>query len=245
MFSEEKFYIHYKNKPYHFIGIAKNSETMEEFVVYECLYENKVAKLWVRPRKMFEERVSIEGQQVPRFRPSTRDEAFALCQHMRDNQNTHQLSLIAMPSQAFEAYQQQSILDYADNKVKAGNWPADDSLERSRREFHILLPHGLNTPNHFIFNIVNNVTGISVGAVWLKVEERQSFIYDFLIFENMRAKGLGRAALRLIEKKASELGAHKIALHVFGFNTHARALYESAGFETANVSMQKNLVSKT
>jgi hypothetical protein len=47
--------------------IAKNSETLEEMVVYEALYENDMSKYWVRPASMFEEIVEINGQKVPRF----------------------------------------------------------------------------------------------------------------------------------------------------------------------------------
>lgn len=62
-----KLYRHYKNKPYKVHGIAKHSETLEELVVYETLYDNPTAKLWVRPRRMFEEHVSVAGCDVARF----------------------------------------------------------------------------------------------------------------------------------------------------------------------------------
>ncbi|HSW89277.1 MAG TPA: DUF1653 domain-containing protein [Patescibacteria group bacterium] len=52
---------------YHVIGVAKHSETKEDLVVYECLYENELSKLWVRPLKMFQEDVIIDGKTVPRF----------------------------------------------------------------------------------------------------------------------------------------------------------------------------------
>ena len=48
--------------------VAKHSETKEDFVVYETLYENAVAKFWVRPLTMFEEIVDVRGERVPRFR---------------------------------------------------------------------------------------------------------------------------------------------------------------------------------
>jgi ribosomal protein S18 acetylase RimI-like enzyme len=53
-----KFYRHYKDKPYRYLGVAKHSESLEDVVVYECLYPNDLAILWVRPRKMFEEMVN-------------------------------------------------------------------------------------------------------------------------------------------------------------------------------------------
>jgi hypothetical protein len=60
-------YRHYKGEKYRVIGIAKHSETLEELVVYEALYDNKESKLWVRPKKMFLENIEIDGRLVPRF----------------------------------------------------------------------------------------------------------------------------------------------------------------------------------
>lgn len=66
-----KRYRHYKNKElYKVIGIARHSETLEEFVIYEALYDSPEFgphSLWARPRGMFEEDVEYEGMQVPRF----------------------------------------------------------------------------------------------------------------------------------------------------------------------------------
>ena len=47
--------------------VAKQSETLEDMVVYEALYENDMSKFWVRPLSMFEEIVEINGKKVPRF----------------------------------------------------------------------------------------------------------------------------------------------------------------------------------
>ncbi len=47
--------------------LAKHSETLEDMVVYECLYENERSKFWVRPSSMFTEIVTIDGNEVPRF----------------------------------------------------------------------------------------------------------------------------------------------------------------------------------
>ena len=61
-------YEHYKSgKKYQVLGVAKHSETLEDMVVYEALYENEVSKLWVRPLDMFLEEVEAEGKKVQRF----------------------------------------------------------------------------------------------------------------------------------------------------------------------------------
>lgn len=60
-------YQHYKGNFYRVLGVAKHSETLEEMVVYECLYDNPQSKLWVRPLKMFLESVIVDGTKISRF----------------------------------------------------------------------------------------------------------------------------------------------------------------------------------
>ncbi len=61
-------YLHYKGNKYKVLGIAKHSETLEELIVYRTLYNNPLAKLWVRPKHIFEEMVQINGKITPRFK---------------------------------------------------------------------------------------------------------------------------------------------------------------------------------
>lgn len=60
-------YRHYKGKFYKVLGIVKHSETLEDMVLYETQYKNDLGKMWVRPRKMFDEIVTVKGKQMPRF----------------------------------------------------------------------------------------------------------------------------------------------------------------------------------
>jgi hypothetical protein len=61
-------YQHYKGKNYIVRDLARHSETLEWLVVYECLYENPEAKIWVRPLGMFLENITLDGVVKPRFR---------------------------------------------------------------------------------------------------------------------------------------------------------------------------------
>ena len=64
-------YQHFKGNLYEVIGIAHHSETLEELVVYKALYNSEefgLNSLWVRPKKMFTENVTVEGKEMPRFR---------------------------------------------------------------------------------------------------------------------------------------------------------------------------------
>jgi cyclomaltodextrinase len=58
-------YRHFKGKNYKVVMIAKHSETLEDYVVYQALYGEK--GMWVRPLAMFEETVKIDGDIVKRF----------------------------------------------------------------------------------------------------------------------------------------------------------------------------------
>ena len=60
-------YKHYKGKIYEVIGVAKHSETLEKMVVYKATYQDEGKNLWVRPLKMFVEKVTVEGVEKPRF----------------------------------------------------------------------------------------------------------------------------------------------------------------------------------
>lgn len=64
-------YQHFKGNLYEVIGVAHHSETLEELVVYKALYDSAdfgPDSLWVRPKKMFMESVTVDGKDIPRFR---------------------------------------------------------------------------------------------------------------------------------------------------------------------------------
>jgi hypothetical protein len=58
-------YRHYKGPEYEVLFEARHSETEEVLVVYRQLYGEH--GLWVRPKAMFVETVTVDGEVVPRF----------------------------------------------------------------------------------------------------------------------------------------------------------------------------------
>lgn len=58
-------YRHYKGQLYDVIGTARNSETLEDMVIYKALYGDY--DTWVRPFDMFMEDVVINGKSQKRF----------------------------------------------------------------------------------------------------------------------------------------------------------------------------------
>lgn len=60
-------YRHYKQKYYKLHRIVKHSETLDDLVYYECLYDNNGNQFWVRPSELFFGSVDMNGKSVPRF----------------------------------------------------------------------------------------------------------------------------------------------------------------------------------
>ena len=61
----ERYFRHFKGGKYRLWHIAKDSETQERMVVYQALYGKH--GYWVRPERMFFERVTRDDHTFPRF----------------------------------------------------------------------------------------------------------------------------------------------------------------------------------
>lgn len=61
----ERYFRHFKGNEYRLCNIAKDSESEQRMVVYQALYGNH--DFWVRPEKMFFERIIRYGKDFPRF----------------------------------------------------------------------------------------------------------------------------------------------------------------------------------
>jgi predicted GNAT family acetyltransferase len=114
-------------------------------------------------------------------------------------------TLLPMSQPEFDLFLERSIPEYAEDKVRAGNWTEAESLERSRREFEELLPQGLNTSDNFLYTLYNDDKE-AAGMIWIKVDQTSAFIYEVYIEEKFRGRGFGKSIMLLLEEKAREMG---------------------------------------
>ncbi len=77
--NSDRYFQHFKGGLYKLLLIAKDSETMEQVVVYQAMYGK--SDIWVRPEKNFFSIVNNNGEEVPRFRELTKEEF--LCLHQK------------------------------------------------------------------------------------------------------------------------------------------------------------------
>jgi GNAT superfamily N-acetyltransferase len=155
------------------------------------------------------------------------------------------IRLEPMSAAELAAYLARSIPAYAASHVRTGEWSEAGSLERSRTEHERLLPDGVATADHCLRTIVDATNGRRVGEVWYHVrrdgDRPQVWIYWIGIDPEFRRRGYAEATFHVVEDEARRLGAVRIALHVFGDNPGARALYSKLGYVATNVVMAKTL----
>lgn len=153
------------------------------------------------------------------------------------------VSLRPMTEGELRAFLDASIPRYAEAHVGAGQWAAEEALERSRVEHERLLPQGVATPDNFLRSVLDETTGTRVGELWYAVRREtlrpQVFVYWVGIEPAFRRHGYASAVLREVEAEARRLRADRVALHVFGNNVGARRLYGRLGYSETNVLMAK------
>jgi ribosomal protein S18 acetylase RimI-like enzyme len=155
------------------------------------------------------------------------------------------IELVPITEDEYQDWLRLSAAEYAENKVRAGNWPASEAPRLIKETVARMLPDGLATNDQYIFDIRDQGLGKNVGVVWLSImrdgPRPWAYISDIVIHEEFRRKGYGEQAMYVLEEKARSLGLFKIDLDVFGHNHPARALYEKMGYMITNIKMSKVL----
>ena len=152
--------------------------------------------------------------------------------------------LVPMQREMFGAFAAGANNSYAHNQVLAGCMALDEAQAKAVAMVAQLLPQGIDTPNHFFYEI-RDPSKITVGYVWFAVvgngAARVGHVYNIRINPDHQRKGYGKTALLALESIAAEMQLPAIRLNVFGHNKAAQALYLSLGYEVTASSMRKPL----
>jgi ribosomal protein S18 acetylase RimI-like enzyme len=118
----------------------------------------------------------------------------------------------------FGDWSRHSVRSFSAQQVAAGLQPAPEAAAFAERQILVLLPSGLDTPQH-----------------------SEAYVFDVEILPEARGRGLGRATMLAAEEAARDQRADVVRLNVFGHNVPAIRLYESLGYSAASISMAKPL----
>jgi ribosomal protein S18 acetylase RimI-like enzyme len=154
------------------------------------------------------------------------------------------VTLVSMTQTEYVGFASNSIQAYANGKIASGQWSEADAVELARHSFDALLPQGLATPEHYLFTIRGD-DALDLGVLWMALQKRAgkriAYVYDVHISPRYRRRGYAAEAFVALENKARDLGFCGIALHVFGHNSGAQALYAKLGFIATDINMFKSL----
>ena len=154
------------------------------------------------------------------------------------------VELRVMPAERLPAWLEGSRRDYEEARIQSGE-PAEVAAGKAQTSIAASFPNGAPGPGHVVYDVVALDDGgkpAVVGYLWIsQTAERADawWVSDIRIHEDHRGRGYGRAAMQLAETAAAEQGAATLGLNVFGYNTAARELYESLGYETVSMQMRK------
>jgi ribosomal protein S18 acetylase RimI-like enzyme len=131
------------------------------------------------------------------------------------------------------------VVDYAYQLARAGEVAEAESVEAARQRLGGLLADELRAAGHSFFVARSAIVKPRIGWVWVspapaflgpnRVHSR--WLSQLTVEEGVRGRGWGRALLTATERHLAEIGVRQLWLRVFDWNTTARALYDSQGYE--------------
>ncbi|MDB5983070.1 MAG: Histone acetyltransferase [Pseudomonas sp.] len=152
------------------------------------------------------------------------------------------VQLITMNHDQFQRFLAHSAAGYAHELEQT--YQQADALQATMQGLQELLPNGLETPGHHVFNL-HAADDEIVGVLWFGVSREHDietlFIYDLEIAPHARRRGHGKAALQQVEHWATARAIQNIELNVFFDNHPARALYEGFGLKPREMTLTKPL----
>jgi GNAT superfamily N-acetyltransferase len=148
-----------------------------------------------------------------------------------------------MRPEYFGPFSERTIARYAHENIAAFRWDETIATTRAREQFRDLLPRGLDTPGHYLCEIVEHPGGKTLGDLWFGIARspnaQSAHLYDLHLDEGYGGEQQTRATLRLLEARCRELGASSIGLQIFAHDTMAQVLYGSLGFIVTSFNMSK------
>ncbi len=135
-----------------------------------------------------------------------------------------------------------SLQVYLGERVKSGESAAVVAAD-SEGQFEAMFLDGKARPGHLLWRLEESAQ--PVGTLWIGPVSSEDaltyWVWDIVIAEAHRSRGLGRQAMQLAEEQARVAGATTLGLTVFAHNPGAWHLYEQLGYTPISTRMSKTL----
>ncbi|WP_315906635.1 GNAT family N-acetyltransferase [Priestia koreensis] len=152
------------------------------------------------------------------------------------------ITLAPMNEKEFNLFWDATVPRYAQSVSKAHHISFETALEKAASQTGTLLYEGLQTSNHYFFQILCDQASIGNLWIYIDVNTNSAFLYEIFIVEEGRGKRIGYHAIKKAEEWLfHEKGVSKFGLHVFAYNERAHKLYQKLGFQEISFTMSKTL----
>lgn len=119
-------------------------------------------------------------------------------------------------------------------KMYSSKMTEKEARRKAELEQYEILPHGVNTKDHFLYTIKND-RNENVGGIWFGKIERNSkdiaFLFYILIDDDKRGRGFETNAMKMIEEEIKKIEIYTIRLHVLKENIPAMIMYKNLGYK--------------
>jgi len=149
------------------------------------------------------------------------------------------LRLEKMTVKDFDTIKGKMIKDYAKDKVRVGHWSEIEALELSKEALEKILKNGIETPNHYLLNVLEGKT--TVGFIWMNEINNEIFVNVICIFEKYQEKEYESKFIAILEEKAVKLDIKKINIHSYGYNKKNIEVYKNMGYGITDIYLNKGL----
>jgi ribosomal protein S18 acetylase RimI-like enzyme len=150
------------------------------------------------------------------------------------------VTLVPMTPQDLEAFIDEEVADYADERILEGAWSRRDALERARTALLMVVAweHQAVDDERQQLWAALDTAGRRVGWLWVKLGptgpwSTHAFLSQMTVARPFRHQGYGRSMLAALERKLADQGIGVLTLNVWESNLAAKRLYAAAGYKLA------------
>ncbi|MDR5693040.1 GNAT family N-acetyltransferase [Agromyces indicus] len=151
------------------------------------------------------------------------------------------VSLVPMSDAQVAAWLPVAMAHYEQARIEAGDTPGQAAAARRASEERFF-PGGRRVEGQLLHTV--RLGDEEAGWLWIGPwgdEGTVWWVWDLMVHEPFRRRGVARRAMIAGEEVARAHGATSLMLNVFAYNEGAIALYRTLGFLPASIHMAKRL----